>query len=259
MAKHTQHFTTTIKQHLATGKGQRQKQKWHRQHNQQHHLPDILKLSALRGETYYRQRFFDYFYHKGFDDAFTYMAYQKMYVDNHMIVEFVQQIGLHNITEAYIKKGIANENTDYTTQCHQLYSLLIDYLVQLDEKDMLYHATTGLIQHYLPSYFPKANKIKPSLETLKKQLKKALNTQWHCQVTVKESFTTTDKLATMKLIAHVDKCHPTVLIVVEAKRLRSAKFRAYHELLDHLNNGQFTITPQTKMAKKGQTIEPLKL
>ncbi len=236
---------------MTAGKGLRQKHRWNTHRATHSTLPDALKLAILRGEACYRQRFCDYFASRGFDDAFAYLAYQKMYLDSQMLVEFVQQIGLCELTEDYIKHGIANQESDYRAQCYQLYCLLIDYLQQ-QHPDMLEHATTALIHHYLPSYFPKSQQVKPSLDSLKKQLNKALNHRWHCQVTVKESFTTSEDCATMRLIAHVDKCYPTELICLQEKRLRSARFKAYHRVLECIDRDEFTLTPKGKPSKQAR-------
>lgn len=254
MAKHSKQFTHALKRYLSVGKGQRRKQHWH---TKQQQLPDALKCSVLRGEAVFRQQFFAYFEGKGFDDTFSYLAYEKIVNDSHVITEFVQLIGLQDAVESYIQAGVAAENDDYHAQCYQLYCLLIDHLAQMDEEKLLHDASVRLIQHYLPSFLPKADKIKPSLETLQKQCRKALNKQWHCQVTIKESFTTTADSAELKLIAHVDKCHPTELIHIAANRLRSAKFQAYHQLLDALENDEFDKNLIAKLAKKNQPMRSL--
>ncbi len=253
MAKHSKHFSASLKRYLSAGKGLRRQQHWHKKSRQ---LPDALKLSVLRGEAIFRQQCFEYFDSKGFDDNFSYLAYQKIFISSHVITEFVQHIGLQTAIEDYIQAGIAIENHDYNQQCYQLYCLLIDHLAQSDEDKLLNDATLRLVQHYLPSFFPKAESIKPSLAALQKQLKKALNTRWHCQVTIKESFTTGDNTATMRLLAYVNNCYPTELICVTAKRLRSAKFSAYHQLLDNINNGKFDVKPKQKMLKKSQPMTP---
>ncbi|MDP8186044.1 hypothetical protein [Phocoenobacter skyensis] len=254
MAKHSKHFTQSLKIYLSAGNGERHKYKWH---NKGQQLPDALKLSILRGEMIFRQQFFDYFESKGFDDNFSYLAYQKIVVSSNVITEFVQQIGLQKATEEYIQSGIATTNSNYHQQCYQLYCLFVDHLANNDETKLLHNATVALVQHYLPSFFPKVDKVKPSLETLQKQLRKALNIRWHCQVKIRESFTTTDSDATMRLIAYVDKCHPAELICTTQKRLRSAKFKAYHQVLEQINNGDFDITPIPKIKKKSQPMMPL--
>ncbi len=256
MAKHSKHFTQSLKSYLSVGSGERQKRKWQTTNNNGQQLPDVLKFSILRGETIFRQQFFDYFESKGFDDSFGYLAYQKIVVKNNVITDFVQQIGLQRAIEEYIQSGIATENSDYQQQCYQLYCLFIDHLAKQGENQLLHNATVELVQHYLPSFFPKANKVKPSLETLQKQLRKALNTQWHCQVKIKESFSTTDDSATMRLLAYVEKCHPTELICITDKRLRSAKFKAYYQLLEQINNNDFDISPIPKMKKKSEPMTP---
>lgn len=247
MAKHHQHFTRQLAGYLSDGKGKQHKHKWH--HKQQQ-LPDALKLSVLRGESLFRLRFFRYFESKGFDDNFAYLAYQKMLVESHVITDFVQHIGLQQASEDYIQTGLSHENSDYNAQCYQRYCLLIDRLDQDNAEQLLTDATVGLIQHYFPSFFPKATQVKPSLEVLRKQLRKALNQQWHCQVTIKESFTTSEESATMKLIAHVDQCHPTELICVQAKRVRSARFQAYHQLLEKIDHETMDIYPTPKSHKR---------
>ncbi len=260
MAKHSKHFTQSLKSYLSVGSGERQKRKWYNKqsngHTSEQQLPDALKLSILRGEATFRQQFFDYFERKGFDDSFSYLAYQKIVIGSNVITDFVQHIGLQKAIEEYIQSGIATTNSDYRQQCYQLYCLFIDHLAQNNESKLLHNATVELVQHYLPSFFPKADKVKPSLEILQKQLRKALNIRWHCQVKIKESFSTTDSDATMRLLAYVDKCYPTELICVTDKRLRSAKFKAYHQLLEQINHNDFDITPTPKMKKKSEPMQP---
>lgn len=253
VAKHTQHFTQDIRGYLSTGRGERAHRRWAAATTA---LPDALRLSLLRGEMIVRERFLAYCESKHLDDAFAWAAHEKLY-RGYPMVEFVQQTGLLSLSASYVTAGTASMTADHQAQCYQLYCLLVDHLAQHEESALLTLATTGMIQHYLPSFFPKIGTAKPSLAMLQSQLRKLLNRQWHTQVKVKESFTTDDHGATMQLIAHVQGCYPLSLVCVEAKRLRSARFQAYHQLLDALTSGAFTDEPQPKPVKKHQPMQPL--
>lgn len=236
MAKHQKHITQALTTYLSSAVQKRRQKYWHK--NQQQ-LPKALKLSFLRGETILRQRLFDYFENKGFDDNFSYLVYQKIILDSNVINDFTRQIKLQQAAEEHLKRGTDN-------QAYQLYCILIDHLAQNAEQHLLQQATTDLIHYYLPSFFPKAKNLKPSLQSLKKQLRKELNTLWKCQTTIKESFTTTPQSAEIKIIAHIQSHHPTELICQTAKRLRSARFQAYHKLLQQIQNQQLKLTPTQK-------------
>lgn len=267
MAKHLNQITNKIKGYLSKGSSQtlHTNQKTlsssKQTSNKKSVLPDALKLAILRGEARMRMQFFEFFSQKGFDDVFALQAYQKVYVDSNAIVEFVQNLGLINTTEGYIRSGVASQTSDYRQLCYELYCLLIDHLYQHGETQLFDDATIGLLQHYVPSLFPKQANRKPSLEQLKKQLKIRLNKHFNTQVTVKESFTTTQNTTTkatanFKLIAHMAGCYPLQLIQIEDKRLRGARFKAYHGLLEQLEAGIFMAKADKKMARKKDKIMP---
>lgn len=256
MAKHLNHITNKVKGYLAQGESQSLHKNQKSLTAQQTTLPDALKLAILRGEARMRMQFFEFFSQKGFDDAFAHQAYQKVYVDSSAIIEFVQNVGLVSATEDYIAKGVATQTTDYRQLCYELYCLLVDHLYQFGETELFQQVTIGLLQHYVPSFFPKQANTKPSLEQLKKQLKTRLNKHFHTQVTVKESFTSTADAMSFKLIAHIVGYYPLVLIHIEDKRMRSARFKAYHGLLEDIESGRFATQPERKMARKKDKIVP---
>lgn len=259
MAKHLNQITNKIKGYLAKGGSQPlQKQQQYLTSSKNTNLPDALKLAILRGEARMRMQFFDFFNQKGFDDAFAHQAYQKVYVNSTAIVEFVQNVGLISATEDYIAKGVTTQTNSYNQLCYELYCLLVDHLYQFGETELFAQATVGLLQHYVPSLYPKQANAKPSLEQLKKQLKTQLNKHYHAQVTVKESYTTTEATVSFKLIGHMAGHYPLQLIHIQDKRMRSARFKAYHGLLEALQAGEFNAKADKKMARKKDMPAPFR-
>lgn len=251
MAKHLHHITRKVRGYLAQGSSQSlHKSRKTLASGQKAVLPDALKLAILRGEARMRIQTFDFFSSRGFDDAFALHAYRKIYTDSNTIIEFAQKIGLLTATEDYISSGVAQQAQDYRQHCYQLHCLLVDHLHQSGEAGLCQLVTVGLMQHYLPGFFPKQANARPSLEQLKKQLQVELNRHYHTPVTVKESFVTAQDSVDFRLIAHMPGCYPLELIRLEEKRVRSARFTARHQLLALLQAGELTAQPQRKPAKK---------
>ncbi len=254
MSKHLNHITQPIKGYISKNNNKSLTARL-KKHNKDSVLPPALKLAIIRGQAHTHIACFSFFANKNFDDAFVYDAYQKIYHESNAIMDFIQHCGLINHSEDYIVKGLTNTSKDYKDLCEQLFYMLIDHLYEYEPR-LFQLATVGFIQHYFPSFYPKQSKVKPSLEQLKKILQKQLNKKLHSKVIIKESFTT-DDIADFTLKVRVQGYYDYELIRVTAKRIRSARFQAYHQALEKLNNDSLIIELQAKAAKKNKPIAPL--
>ncbi len=257
MAKHLSQLTNSIKGYLHRADNTVLHKQKRSLSNKNANLAPALKLAIIRGESHVNMACFDFFAHKNFTEDFIYHAYEKIYHDSNAIMDFVQHCGLVKDTESYITQGLTNQADSYQHLCQQLYYLLVDHLYQHEEMTLYNHATFGFIRHYFPSFYPKQAEVKPSLKIIKKQLQTLLNKQFHTKVTIKESFVTTDDRVNFRLILWISGYHPFELVEIEAKRLRSARFQAYHRTLERLQLGQLLVQPIAKMAKKKQGIRAL--
>lgn len=143
-----------------------------------------------------------------------------------------QQSGLLSYTESYIKQQLATNSKEHHQFCYQLYCLLIDQLSQQKQEALLQNATEGLLQHYLPTLYPKAPVEKATdTDRLKKEITKLLNQHWQTSVKLKESFTSNDNNVEFSLKAQCTGYHPLTLIQVSGDRLKTTRMNACKQLL----------------------------
>lgn len=257
MAKHLSQLTNPIKGYLNQANSAEVSKYTQTLADKNTKLPAALKLAIIRGESHVNLQCFEFFTQKCFTDDFIYQAYQKIYHDSHAVMEFIQSCGLIKDTEHYITQGISNQSTDYAQLCQQLYFLLVDHLQQHHESKLYEHATIGFMRHYFPSFYPKQSQIKLNLDTIKKHIQTVLNKQFHSKVTIKESFTTTENRVNFRLILWVKGYHAFELVEINAKRMRSARFKAYHRVFEQLQSGGMLLNLTKKTSNKKHPIAPL--
>lgn len=237
MAKKLQHIADPVRRFLQVGAGQSVLS--HGKKLKHAVIPDAIKLSMMRGEAILRFRVFEYFRQKSFDESFQYHAFNKLFHESNVLIDFVQRSGLLTFTEQYLKQAISEEWDSLHKQCYQYYCLLIDQLNIHSEKQLSNTVTVSLVQHYLPSFFPKAHQVEFDLAACKKDITRLLNRHFNVACRLKESFKAESDHVDFSVYAHATGYHPALLSQLEGKRLKPTRNKCYKVILRGLEDGDF--------------------
>lgn len=190
-------------------------------------LPAPLYIAFLRGEALLRQNIFTHLETKKISDPcdMSY-AWQQLIDSSFCISEIVEKSGAVQFFH------LDNSHSSYQQQCYRVYCIILWDVAQ-HNIILSQQLTKGLIDHYLPTLYPKQAKEKTS-EQLKKNITLLLYKHWQVKANIKESFITTKTDVEFSLIAKIPNHQSLTLITHSGKRLNITRQQSYKKLLKQL-------------------------
>ncbi len=166
---------------------------------------------------------------KHFDIDSRLKAYEAIFEQSSIVQEWASAAGLERYAELGIKRQLSSQAKSRNQWYYLLFCCLISELSQNGQGQLVDRCITGLVQHYLPTLFPKESiqKAKPDPEKLRRALAHRLHIHWKIPVHIKESFHTEGDHVRFALIAHSPQHSPVVIQRYEGKRLKPTRSKAY--------------------------------
>lgn len=220
-------------------------------------LPPYLELAFLRGEALLRQRFFDYFERRHFQDAVSQLTFWRQFGGNpEGLRRMIAQSGLLEVFQKQAGEGYLSR-TSQEEQCHVAYCCLLWDIHQQGDKQLLELATNRLFGHFAATLFPAEIRRDDPIQ-IKRDIRKQLALRWHIRPEIRESFKTTDSSVTLSLLAIMPGYHPYRLLTMEGKRLKPTRLMLYRKVLEYLEAGTLHLDPpKPRAARKDQPARPI--
>jgi len=207
-------------------------------------LPKVMQIAFLRGEALFRERFFKRLEDKSISDLHSQHVSYLALVENKA---FFQQLIEHADITPSFKLQVTGEY-DAGVLSYMLYCVLLFDMKNRNEFKLVDELCFGFVDHFLPGLYPKASRNDDIL-TLKKELVQLIKQRWHVDVSVKESFKTTDNVD-FSLFIHGNGYHPKLLIQQVGKRLKPTRLNVYQTIIQQLKTPHYTLELHQKVMTK---------
>ena len=189
-------------------------------------LPAPLFVAYMRGDAILKTAFFERLNNKHIHNLESLKNSWLQVIDGgHAIEEIIERSGA---TQFFCLDNQHN----YRQQCYSAYCIIL-WDAALNSRGLLDKLTQGLVDHYLPTFYP--NKAKPKTpEQFKKDIAKLLAGQWNLRAVIKESFTTSDTEVKFSLLAKLQRYKTLPLLTLKGEKLKATRLKAYKQCIEQL-------------------------